>query len=480
VSLVRSPRIVRPTCILIACLLISLTIARADTPPSEPAQSNAAVLLDSEAWRISDDETVEHPVSNVSRQRGLAELLAERNTLTDDWFRAGPAMEERGIAIGLGLTQIYQLQLHSTEGLQTHRRSGRYTGRYDLEATLDFELLLGIQGASLYAWAEGGWSDGIDTSSIGSWTNANSDAYLADQPIQLSVLYWQQNFLNDRVQVRLGKLDSSANSFEYNGFAIGSDANVYAEDETSQFLNGAFLFNPSIPFPWYSLGVSAVVVPTDWLYVYGAFVDDDPSEYGATSTFKTAFDGPAYVFTNVETGLMLNLPSLIGHGDLPGTYRFGMWYQNRPKDNAWNPARSRATTRIDDKRDDVGFYFNFDQLLFRETDDPEDSQGLGAFTRFGLTDGDANPISTFWSAGVQYQGLIPRRDNDVLGFAVANSRLGDYAEAVERNETVYEMYYNIEIAPWMHVSPSLQVITNPGGQDVGDAVVAGIRMHISF
>jgi carbohydrate-selective porin OprB len=68
----------------------------------------------------------------------------------------------------------------------------------------------------------------------------------------------------------------------------------------------------------------------------------------------------------------------------------------------------------------------------------------------------------------------------VLGFAVANSRLGDYAEPVERNETVYEMYYNIEIAPWMHVSPSLQVITNPGGQDVGDAVVAGIRMHISF
>ncbi len=221
-------------------------------------------------------------------------------------------------------------------------------------------------------------------------------------------------------------------------------------------------------------------MPTDWWYVYGAFVDDDPSEYGATSTFKTAFGGPAYFFTNVETGLMVNLPQLNGEGTLPGTYRFGMWYQNRPKDNAWNPARSPETTRIDDKRDDVGFYMNFDQMLFKELADPEDTQGLGTFMRLGITDGDANPISTFWSAGVQYQGLIPRRDDDVIAFGVANSRLGDYAEPVERNETVYELYYNAQITPWLHLTPSLQVITNPGGQDVGDAVVAGIRLHISF
>jgi porin len=464
-----------------AIIVFSLVVsydARAQGPA--PAEQSAAALLDPDASQIADPQTVQRHVGAAPAQRGLLELLANRDTLTNDWFGAGAQLEEQGIWIGLGLTQIYQLQLHSTEGLQTHRRAGRYTGRYDLEAEFDLEKLLGVQGASIYAWAEGGWSSGIDHSSIGSWTNANVDAYLDDTPIQLSVMYWHQRLFDNRVQFRVGKLDSSANSFEYNGVAIGSDANAFAYDETSQFLNGAFLYNPSIPFPWYSLGVSAVVIPTEWLYVYGAFVDDNPSAYGATSTFKTAFHGPADVFANIETGLMLNIPQLGREGTLPGTYRFGMWYQNRPKDNAWNPARSPETTRIDDKRDDVGFYMNFDQMLFKELADPEDTQGLGTFMRLGITDGDANPISTFWSAGVQYQGLIPRRDDDVIAFGVANSRLGDYAEPVERNETVYELYYNAQITPWLHLTPSLQVITNPGGQDVGDAVVAGIRLHISF
>ena len=365
------------------------------------------------------------------------ELFINQKTLTGDWWGARTAMEDGGIWIGVGLTQIYQLQLNSTAGLRTSRHSGRYTGRYDLEIEIDFDKLVGLPGASMYAWAEGGWSSGIDESSIGSWMGVNSDAYLGNQAIQLSMMYYQQNLFEDRLRFRIGKLDASGSAYDVNGHVIGANANAYAYDENRQFLNGAFLYDPSIPYPWYSLGVSGVALPTDWFYMYAALVDDDPSDRGDSSTFKTAFGGLSYFFTNIETGFMTALPQYNGSGALPGTYRFGLWHQNRPKEDIHGG----------DKRDDVGFYMSFDQLVFKERDDAEDTQGLGLFARFGLADGDVNPYNTSWSAGAQYEGLIPNRDEDVLGVGVAQVRFGDYAETVKSRETAYEAYYRIQVTP---------------------------------
>ena len=44
-----------------------------------------------------------------------------------------------------------------------------------------------------------------------------------------------------------------------------------------------------------------------------------------------------------------------------------------------------------------------------------------------------------------------------------------------------ETYYNIEITPWLHITPDLQVIVDPGGSDRHDvAVVYGLRAQINF
>ena len=147
-----------------------------------------------------------------------------------------------------------------------------------------------------------------------------------------------------------------------------------------------------------------------------------------------------------------------------------MWHQNRPKDDIHGG----------DKRDDIGMYVSIDQMLFKEADAAEDSQGLGVFARFGLADGDVNPFNSSWSVGAQYQGPIPNRDQDIIGFGVSQVEFGDYAEASKRHETVYESYYRFRITPWWHVTPSVQVVTNPGGEAVGNAVVAGIRTRITF
>ncbi|MHC4555596.1 MAG: carbohydrate porin, partial [Planctomycetota bacterium] len=42
-------------------------------------------------------------------------------------------------------------------------------------------------------------------------------------------------------------------------------------------------------------------------------------------------------------------------------------------------------------------------------------------------------------------------------------------------------YYNAQITPWMSISPSVQYVTNPGGDSsISDAVVAGVRALITF
>ena len=50
----------------------------------------------------------------------------------------------------------------------------------------------------------------------------------------------------------------------------------------------------------------------------------------------------------------------------------------------------------------------------------------------------------------------------------------DYTQTIE-------LYYNIEVTPWLHITPDLQIIDNPtGSKDVDTALVAGVRMHMEF
>ncbi|MHC4539847.1 MAG: carbohydrate porin, partial [Planctomycetota bacterium] len=49
------------------------------------------------------------------------------------------------------------------------------------------------------------------------------------------------------------------------------------------------------------------------------------------------------------------------------------------------------------------------------------------------------------------------------------------------HESVVEVYYNAQISPWMAVSPSVQYVTNPGGDTANhDAVVVGLRSQMAF
>ena len=421
----------------------------------------SAVLLPSNAGQVAQESP---PAEADAPKEGQGAGLLDRQTLTDGWFGFGKKLEETGLTERLTLGQVYQQNLHG--GLSTHRRSGRYSGAYELELGADMEKLANLPGGRLYALGQGGWSDGIDLSSVGSWFWVNTGA-MGYRSLDLVEFWYEQSFLDKRLIVRLGKLDLTG-GFQCRGCYVAFDGSAFANDESTQFLNSGLVNDPTIPFPDRGIGAVAYFQPVEWWYV--AVGTGDAQADARETGFNTAFHGKDYFLGICETGVTPQLPS--PKGPLQGAYRVGMWYDPQDKD-AFDGSGS--------KRDDTGMYLSFDQVLCRETDQENDTQGLGVFARYGLADGNVNPIRCFWSAGVQYQGLIPTRDNDVVAFGVAQGLFSPDMGLSAGNETALELYYSIQITPWLIASPDFQYVFNPGGNaDVGDAVIVGFRLLTCF
>ena len=328
--------------------------------------------------------------------------------------------------------------------------------------------MLVFETGSIYMLVEGGWpnAEGIDAASVSSAFGANADAIGNQGPVVKELYYQGPVFVNSFI-IMVGKID----------FTGVFDATAYADDECTQFLNTAFVNDPTIPFPQYSLGVVLNLDMTDSWYIMGGIADAqaDSRETG----FRTAFGGEDYFFYALETGITPELTS--ANGPMQGTYRIGLWNNPQPKANTDRAAAGKSY------RDDIGFYTSCDQMLYKENRYLEDSQGLGVFGRFGYANIDLNPIGNFWSIGLQYQGLFEGRDNDVLGVGFAqglfsnNAGANDGEDYTENYENVLEVYYNAQITPWLSLSPSIQYIGNTGrDKTVSDAVVLGLRAQLTF
>jgi len=383
----------------------------------------------------------------------------ERETLTNGFWGLNDQLEDSGIELGFGITSIYQANVKG--GTSTHARRGRHSGSYDLELSADLQKLLGFEMASIYMLVEGGWLDaeGIDGSSVGSAFGVNADA-IGNEAILVKELYYQGPVFSDVLTMMVGKID----------FTGVFDASAYADDECTQFLNAAFVDDPTIPFPDYSLGVVLNWDITDTWYLMGGVADAQAD--GRETGFRTTFHDEDYFFYALETGITPELNS--ANGAMPGAYRVGMWVDGQDKARFSNGKNYR---------DDIGVYVSCDQMLYKENSDPEDSQGLGVFGRFGYANSDLNPIGNFWSLGLQYQGLLDGRDDDVLGIGFAQGIFSDYAGAgyTENHENALEVYYNAQVTPWLSLSPSIQHISNTGGDEtVKDAVLFGLRAQVTF
>jgi carbohydrate-selective porin OprB len=128
---------------------------------------------------------------------------------------------------------------------------------------------------------------------------------------------------------------------------------------------------------------------------------------------------------------------------------------------------------------DYCFYFNFDQYLYNDKEDP--SQGFGLFGRFGFSDGRFNPIARFYSIGLGGKGLIPTRDGDSYGVGYYYTLTSDDLNPVlgVGDEQGIELYYNFHLTPWCRITPDFQVV-HTGLKSVPTVSVLGFRTQMYY
>ncbi len=385
--------------------------------------------------------------------------LSEDVGLTGLWCGIRDELEAQGFTPNLEYVGTLFTNTHG--GVNT-QRAVEYSGNTHLTLSLDTGSLGWWEDGEFFIYIEERYGQGITERHVGDLFALNNDEERSF--VQVSEYWWQQRMYHDKLWFKVGKMDGAAD-FQVIEYGL-------------EFINSAFGVIPMIPlptFPDYALGAVVSVEPNEWLYLMAGIYDQQA--YGGTSGFDSAFHDRADTVSMFELALMPKFK--VRERSYPGTYRIGGWYTSGDEDVFYNDLGGRLHPRT--HSGNAGIYLAFDQLIFKENDDPSDSQGIGAFFQFGWAPSAYNEISQYYGTGIQWIGALPGRDDDILGLAMGHASLSGRVQSLERryDETVVELFYKAQVTSWYSFMPDVQYIVNPGG-DGQDAFVFGIRTQISF
>ena len=386
---------------------------------------------------------------------------AVRETLTDDWFGAGPAMREHGVVFSGALTQFYQ-GLVSGDG----PKGWKYGGKVDGFLRIDGGKLGLWKGFGISAHAELNYGQS-PTSAGGTFVPNNMALFFpgANETLADLSLYVSQQF-GDSVTVMLGKIntvDLYAAGHEFSG---GRGVELFQHVEFTGPISG--ITPPMI------LGgiVSVKTKPAKFtLMVY------DPVSQTMRSGFADPF-GEGITFNG-----SVEVPSnFFGKS---GKHFFSAAYSTQNGVDFSDPYLLLPTTPPPATTDDRWYFaYAFEQTLWRDANDPKKAWGL--FGQASISDANPNPIG--WSAlgGIGGTSPIPGRERDKFGvgyFYVGYSQ--DLKDTLRvfglpvRDETGVEIFYNVAVTPWLRVTADAQFI-RPPRTDRDTAIIAGMRAQILF
>jgi porin len=289
----------------------------------------------------------------------------------------------------------------------------------------------------------------------------NVDSIASDGRTQISELWYEQFFLDSKLHIRIGKINSSG------------EFNVTAN--AVNFVNASMTQSPTIlAFPAYpdpAFGLEVLANPTENFYARAGIYDGALQEGIETGRLgpATLFGPPADLFLIAETGLKWQM-----HDVLPGKLGVGAWHDTG-RFNRFEGGHDRGTS---------GFYLVADQSIFRvHPKNKNDPQGIDVFFRYGWANPQLSPIEHHIAGGLAWTGPIPKRNADVLGVGAECALLSGVAGAGfdDRAETTMETFYKIQITPFFSVQPDVQYIVNPSGLAQRDnALMAILRMSVDF
>ncbi len=399
--------------------------------------------------------------------------LWERSNLLGDMDGLRPALGKYGVTLNItdaetllgnvsgGARQGATMQGLTTVGLQvdTGKAFGLPGGIFNVSA-------LQIHGNNNFSSA---YLDDIQT--------ANSNE--AENATRLWELWYDQAFANGAFDIKLGQqsIDQEFIVSQYSSLFINTMAGWPAVPSYDLYGGGP-------AYPLSSLGVRLRARPSSAVSVLAGVFDDNPG--------GGAFGGDAQSLDASGTRFNLNTGALfIGEVDvatnlvagMPGTYKLGFWYDTG---DGFPDSTGSAATHAGN----WSFYGVMDQTLWQ----PKGSaRSVNLFARLMGAPGDRNLISFAFNGGLTLTDPLPGRDNDTAGIDFGVVKLSDGAAeaagATPGTETLIEVTYQLQVAPWLQIQPDLQFVFNPGGgivnpdnpsERLGNAVVAGVRTTVIF
>ncbi|MCD2453693.1 carbohydrate porin [Methylicorpusculum oleiharenae] len=384
-------------------------------------------------------------------------------TLTGDWGGVRSTLLEYGISIDIANTGDL---LVNSRGVSS---DVRYANLLETSLTADMEKLVGLSGGTVYIMALGthGKDPGEATGSITAPSNL-----AANDTFKLFEAWYEQSLFNDRIGFLVGL------------FAVDSEFD--AKETADVFINGAFgtgldlsetgINGPSI-FPVSSIGLRLRANITDEITLRAAVLDGVPGDPGNHKGTQIGL--------NDGDGLLI-VDELNYQPSAFDFLRFGLgsWLYTTEFDDLVDTAPDGDPVARDGT---YGIYSFVEGKILSESDAAD--QGLSGFLRIGGADEDVNQIQMFYGAGLVYTGLIPRRDNDVLGLGVTVGVNGNKfmtaqnnaGQSVKNAEIALELTYRAQLMPWLSFQPVLQYYINPGTDPtLDDSIVGGFRYNINF
>ncbi|HEX3444759.1 MAG TPA: carbohydrate porin [Chthoniobacterales bacterium] len=181
----------------------------------------------------------------------------------------------------------------------------------------------------------------------------------------------------------------------------------------------------------------------------------------------------------IAEGIYQVQPTQANRG-IVGTYTLGGYYDSRQFIGDFvHPAHGA----------NGGLYAIVDQIVYRPepyVDEKSSNRALSVFSRCAVAPGDRNLVSFYLDCGFNYIGLVPGRDNDIVGLAVSYAKIGDdvvrNGSAVHSgHETVIEASHRIQLNEHLYLQPDMQCILHPGAfGEYPNALVGGLRFDLTF
>ena len=390
-----------------------------------------------------------------ARHALLGDLGGERTKLADE-----------GITFSLSNATTYQSILDGGRS-----ETDEIGGSLDYEIHMDFQKMGLWPGAFVRLYGETQYGDFIN-SQTGAALASNVDGLFPlvneDTTTLTGAIFYQ--FLSEKFGLFLGKIDT-----------LDGDQNEFAHGRgNDQFMNQNLVFNTVTlrTTPVAAFGGGAIFILPGKNNILTAAVLDPNGQADEWDLGDAFEDGAVY---SAEMRLEINPSGLKGHQLIGGTYstkNYTSLTQNRRL--LLLDLITTGGVTLAEEDDSWSIYYNFDQYVYTEDDDSE--QGIGVFGRFGVADDKTSPIEQFFSVGIGGKGIITGRDRDTFGigyfYVSLSDKLPSIFSALEDGQGG-EIFYNIEVRPWLHVTPDFQII-DPSLQSVDTAYIAGLRVKVDL